>query len=362
MGLSEMLPSSLYTPASSTFASLVASVRSDEAMVSPHQSTLAQKFRMGGGDLMLAAPAEKRKIKLYSGEFYGVCAVGGMLSCGLTHTAVTPLDVVKCNMQIDPKRYKSIAGGFSLTAKEAGLGGLVKGWVPTLLGYSVQGAGKFGLYEFFKHYYSELAGHENAAKYQTVLFLAGSASAEFFADIGLCPFEAVKVKVQTSPGFAKGLADGMPKFIQQEGVAGLWKGITPLWGRQIPYTMMKFACFENTVQALYKYVVPKPKEQCSNNEKLGVSFAAGYIAGIFCAVVSHPADNMVSKLNSSKDATVGSIVKDMGWFNLFTRGLPLRIVMIGTLTGLQWGIYDAFKVYVGLPTTGAAAPPTEPAK
>lgn len=33
---------------------------------------------------------------------------------------------------------------------------------------------------------------------------------------------------------------------------------------------------------------------------------------------------------------------------LFTRGLPLRIVMIGTLTGLQWGIYDAFKVYVGL--------------
>ena len=38
---------------------------------------------------------------------------------------------------------------------------------------------------------------------------------------------------------------------------------------------------------------------------------------------------------------------------LFTRGLPLRIVMIGTLTGLQWGIYDAFKVSVGLPTTGS---------
>lgn len=42
-------------------------------------------------------------------------------------------------------------------------------------------------------YYAELAGPENAARYQTVLFLAGSASAEFFADIALCPFEAVKV-------------------------------------------------------------------------------------------------------------------------------------------------------------------------
>jgi hypothetical protein len=27
----------------------------------------------------------------------------------------------------------------------------------------------------------------------------------------------------------------------------------------------------------------------------------------------------------------------MGWWNLFTRGLPLRIIMVGTLTGLQWG-------------------------
>lgn len=108
---------------------------------------------------MLAAPAEKSKIKLYSPEFYGVCAVGGMLSCGLTHTAVTPLDVVKCNMQIDPKKYKSIAGGFSLTAKDAGMGGLVKGWVPTLLGYSIQGAGKFGLYEFFKQYVSCFHAH-----------------------------------------------------------------------------------------------------------------------------------------------------------------------------------------------------------
>ena len=45
--------------------------------------------------------------------------------------------------------------------------------------------------------------------------------------------------------------------------------------------------------ALYKYVVPKPKSECSKGEQLGVSFAAGYIAGVFCAIVSHPADNMV---------------------------------------------------------------------
>jgi len=201
-----------------------------------------------------------------------------------------------------------------------------------------------------------MAGPEAAAKYQTLIFLAGSASAEFFADIGLCPFEAVKVKVQTVPGYARGLSDGMPKFIAQEGLGGLFKGLAPLWGRQIPYTMMKFAAFENTVQALYAHVVPKPKAECSKSEQLGVSFAAGYIAGVFCAVVSHPADNLVSKLNANKGVTAGEIIKEMGWGALLTRGLPLRIIMIGTLTGLQWGIYDWFKVQMGLPTTGAAPP------
>ena len=116
---------------------------------------------------------------------------------------------------------------------------------------------------------------------------------------------------------------------------------------------------KNQSQALYEYVVPKPKSECSKQEQLAVSFAAGYIAGVFCAVVSHPADNLVSKLNANKGVSAGEIVKEMGWVALMTRGLPLRIIMIGTLTGLQWGIYDAFKVAVGLPTTGSAAPPAK---
>jgi solute carrier family 25 phosphate transporter 3 len=40
---------------------------------------------------------------------------------------------------------------------------------------------------------------------------------------------------------------------------------------------MKFACFERTVEALYKYIVPKPREKCSKVEQLGLSFVAGYI-------------------------------------------------------------------------------------
>ncbi|KAJ0785363.1 putative mitochondrial phosphate carrier protein Pic2/Mir1 [Helianthus annuus] len=280
-------------------------------------------------------------------------------------------------VQINPTKYKGVASGFGVLLKEQGMKGFFKGWVPTLLGYSAQGACKFGFYEFFKKTYSDLAGPEYATKYKTLIFLAGSASAEFIADIALCPFEAVKVRVQTQPGYAKGLSDGLPKFIKADGVSGLFKGLAPLWGRQIPYTMMKFASFEKIVESLYKYAIPTPKDQCSKELQLGVSFAGGYVAGVFCAIVSHPADNLVSFLNNAKGATAGDCfeaqakmhenflkpmmqaIKKIGLVGLFTRGLPLRIFMIGTLTGAQWGIYDAFKVFVGLPTTGGAAPPAK---
>jgi len=71
---------------------------------------------------------------------------------------------------------------------------------------------------------------------------------------------------------------------------------------------------------------------------LSITFASGYLAGIFCAIVSHPADTMVSKLNALKSSgsmseNVGKIYKDIGFMGLW-RGLVTRIVMIGTLTGL----------------------------
>jgi solute carrier family 25 phosphate transporter 3 len=47
------------------------------------------------------SPSEPaRGIKLYSPAFYAACTAGGIASCGLTHMAVTPLDLVKCNMQV----------------------------------------------------------------------------------------------------------------------------------------------------------------------------------------------------------------------------------------------------------------------
>lgn len=54
----------------------------------------------------------------------------------------------------------------------------------------MQGFGKFGFYEMFKDVYKYAFG-ANAAKYQTIGFLASSACAEVIADVFLSPMEAV---------------------------------------------------------------------------------------------------------------------------------------------------------------------------
>lgn len=120
--------------------------------------------------------------------------------------------------------------------------------------------------------------------------------------------------------------------------------------------MMKFASFETIVEKIYQRL-PKSKSEYGKGVQTAVSFGGGYLAGILCAVVSHPADVMVSKLNQNRKGgeSAGQAVKriygEIGFGGLWN-GLPVRIVMIGTLTGLQWLIYDSFKVFVGLPTTG----------
>nr|CAB3266178.1 phosphate carrier protein, mitochondrial [Phallusia mammillata] len=283
-----------------------------------------------------------------SGKYFALCGLGGILSCGTTHTAFTPLDVVKCRIQVDPTKYKNTFHGFRVTFQEEGMRGLVKGWSPTFIGYSMQGLFKFGLYEVFKSLYSDVLGEETTYLWRTSVYLAASASAEFFADIALSPMEACKVRIQTQPGFANNLREAFPKMKAQEGWAAFYKGITPLWGRQIPYTMIKFACFERTIEAIYKHIVPKPKEECSKGEQLIVTFIAGYIAGVFCAVASHPSDSVVSMLNKDQGSTSMEALKKLGFKGIW-KGLSTRILMIGSITALQWFVYDSVKVYLRMP-------------
>jgi len=293
----------------------------------------------------------------HDASYYSKCVLGGVLACGTTHAGITPLDVTKCNMQVNPTKYRGLVSGLRTIVAEEGVAGTWKGFGPTFIGYSLQGAFKYGLYEVFKDMYMNAAGEEASEKYKGLIWLAGSASAEFFADIALCPWEMTKVKIQTSAAGTFPVPMGAALTQMRLSAAETrfpFGSIVPLWSRQIPYTMAKFYFFEKIVQLFYTHVFTAPKDTYNKPTQLGVTFASGYLSGVVCAIVSHPADSLVSLMGKpgNKGKSVGTIASETGFATLATKGLGARVVMIGTLTGFQWWIYDSFKSAMGMGTTG----------
>ena len=99
--------------------------------------------------------------------------------------------------------------------------------------------------------------------------------------------------------------------------------------------MAKFFFFEYIVGLFYRHVFTAPKDTYSKPTQLGITFASGYLAGVVCAVVSHPADSVVSLMGKAehKGKSIGQIASEVGIGTLATKGLGTRVIMIGTLTG-----------------------------
>lgn len=140
---------------------------------------------------------------------------------------------VKTRIQLDPVTYNSgLIGGFRKVIANEGAGAVWTGVGPTFAGYFLQGAFKFGGYEFFKQQSIDLLGYEAASNNRTAVYLASAACAEFFADIALCPLEATRIRLVSEPTFANGLVGGFSKILKNEGVGAFYSGFGPILFKQ----------------------------------------------------------------------------------------------------------------------------------
>ena len=79
-------------------------------------------------------------------SYYAKCMMAGILACGITYTVQ------------DVMFYKTVVERKWMSVKPAKLPKFTLGWIPALIGYSLQGFGKFGFYEIFKDVYQEIIG------------------------------------------------------------------------------------------------------------------------------------------------------------------------------------------------------------
>jgi len=285
--------------------------------------------------------------------YYIKAAGAGGICCSITHSAVCPVDVVKTRIQLEPTKYSGIIDGFSKVIKNEGAMALTTGLGATGAGYFVQGWFKFGGVEFFKIKMANYFGEKTAWENRTAIYLGASAAAEFIADLFLCPLEAIRIRSVSDTTFPKGLGAGGLRMIQTDGVLGFYAGLGPILFKQVPYTMAKFAVQGKAAEMMYNYTGKTP-ETTTSGGNLAISLGSGVIAGVCAAIISHPADTLLSKINKKGAGGTGSttsrlmnIAKEMGFVKLCLTGLFARCIMIGALTAGQFGIFDTVMGYLG---------------
>jgi len=292
------------------------------------------------------APTDFSKFNM---NYYLKSALAGGICCGFTHGAVCPVDVVKTRIQLEPQKYNSgMIGGFRTVIAEEGVAALSTGLGATVFGYFIQGWFKFGGVEFFKIKAANALGEKAAWDNRTAIYLGAAAGAEVIADVFLCPLEACRIRSVSDPGYASSLPGVAARLLKEEGaIRGFYSGFGPILFKQVPYTMAKFAVQGRCAEAIYNSMGTTPK-QCGAATNIGVSLSSGVVAGVVAAIISHPADTLLSKVNKAGAGGDGSIPqrmmnisKETGVVKLCTQGLGARCVMIGTLTALQFGIFDS---------------------
>lgn len=292
--------------------------------------------------------------------------VAGGLSAATSHGITTPVDVVKTRMQSDTNLQQlGLVGAAADLLHQEGPAVLVEGLVPTVVGYGVEGALKFGLYESMKPAFAGWL-HASAADL-SLPYLLASVTAGAAASVILCPMEQLRIRAVTDPNF-----QGLPDLLAEGGVVGLFRGLPAMLSKQVPYTYGKQVTYDEFASLLYtvgETTLGLPEASI----KVEVSVFAAFLASMVACLLSHPGDVVLTSTykkkaeDSGRDGvvaatpppqprdfvtTVRTIYAAQG-VGGFVAGITARLVHVGVIVTSQLVLYDSVKQMLGLPATGA---------
>ena len=234
--------------------------------------------------------------------------------------------------------------------KAEGPGALLGGLGPTVVGYGIEGAMKFGVYEVMKLVMA------NVIDDKTTAYIVASIIAGAVASVLLCPMESARIRVVTDEEYkGLGLMQCLPKLVQEDGLLNLFGGLWAMLSKQVPYTMAKQVSFDVVATMLYAICAEKGLDK--TEMKMYVSVLSAFVASIFACISSQPGDMILTETYKGKAANgfLGVIAKiyKSGGIPAFFTGTGARIVHVSSIITSQLVIYDIVKQLLGLPATGS---------
>ncbi|CAN0081634.1 unnamed protein product [Ectocarpus sp. 6 AP-2014] len=259
------------------------------------------------------SPLEKEAVLKV--EDYLKLSLAGAACNALVRFFLHPVDCVKTTVQAEMGREvrsdeNGMEGGggggegwigtVKGILKKGGVGELTRGIdVSTILGFMLGFIG-FGGTELFRRELTRMmemmpAGSETGSSVWVILL--ASALAQVVSAIITCPVEAVRIRVMTCdrrPEFLSFIGKAQ-EMVDQEGLLYFWSGLGTLLSRELPFGIAKFLTFELVRDKIFQEV---PAAQESVFYALVVSILAGMTAGVAGAIVSQPADTILTRINT----------------------------------------------------------------
>ena len=289
----------------------------------------------------------ERNMELTTDTLLRFCLSGAICSSGV-HLALTPLDVTKTKLQINPEKYPTFVSSFKTILKEDGPGTFFTGWLPTVTGNFGNGAILYALTETIRRSLTETAGM-NAASLEVPIILAAAGTAAAAGACFYCPFEVVRIRTVAQPDYGSNSVAVLNRMVSEEGIGSLISAIPVFLVKQVPYAMTKFTIFDLSSEYLYR-TFPAAQEDITLS--LGVSLLCGVLGGVSAAIVSNPADTVIAELKKAKsDQTPQEALQallDRAGVSALFKGLSVRMVFYSLTAALQFMVYDGVRFALGV--------------
>jgi len=257
--------------------------------------------------------------------------------------------------------------------EEGGPAALLNGLGPTILGYGIEGAMKFGAYEVAKPVFLALVGERR----KVVAFVLSSILAGSIAAVLLVPMESLRIKQVTDPSYKTDtILSGLPRIVREDGFWVMMSGVWAMLAKQVPYTLGKQVSFDLVAKFLYS-ITEQLAVLSKTQLKWMVSLLSAFCASIAACLCSQPGDMILTETYSGSTSTstststksgtksgivsgqpgdFGTVVRKIygnGGLPEFFRGTQARLVHVGMIITSQLMVYDLVKQLLGLPATGS---------
>eukprot|EP01006_Ploeotia_vitrea_P060951 TRINITY_DN76920_c0_g1_i1.p1 TRINITY_DN76920_c0_g1~~TRINITY_DN76920_c0_g1_i1.p1 ORF type:complete len:312 (+),score=153.74 TRINITY_DN76920_c0_g1_i1:63-938(+) len=252
-----------------------------------------------------------------------------------------PTDVVKTRLQLQTAKsavqYSGMFDCFRKIVATEGASNLYRGIISPIFAEAPKRAVKFTMNEQYKRLFAPSDG----SPLTPPRYFAAGASAGITEAFVNCPFEVVKVRMQ-SPEFLgayKSTTDATIQVLRKEGVAALYKGLeAQLW---------RNASWNGTYFGLIGTIKSQMATPQGHAEELQRNFLAGLVAGTVATSINTPFDVAKSRLQNQSTGKLGwtlpmlaTIVREEGVGSLW-KGFGPRLFRLGPGGGIMLVAFEA---------------------